>query len=91
MLEAKLKHDWAKKGAIKIIDVPRDYYQVLFTLDEDYNHALMEGYLLNFQYEVLHAICFSCGNYGHGENNCMEKKLNENAPQGTSMELLNNV
>lgn len=43
MLEAKLKHDWAKKGAIKIIDVPRDYYQVLFTLDEDYNHALMEG------------------------------------------------
>lgn len=43
MLEAKLKHDWAKKGAIKIIDAPRDYYQVLFTLDEDYNHALMEG------------------------------------------------
>ena len=61
------------------------------TLISHCNPRSFRGYLLNFQYEVLHAICFSCGNYGHGENNCMEKKLNENAPQGTSMELLNNV
>ncbi|KAG5095187.1 hypothetical protein JHK84_050775 [Glycine max] len=26
-LETKLKRDWEKKGSIKIIDVPRDYYQ----------------------------------------------------------------
>ncbi|KAG5010443.1 hypothetical protein JHK87_018958 [Glycine soja] len=41
-LEAKLNCSWTRKGFIKIIDVPREYYQFLFTSNEDYNHALME-------------------------------------------------
>lgn len=41
--EAKLNKVWARKGSIKIIDVPRDYFQVLCISMKDYNHALMEG------------------------------------------------
>lgn len=42
MMETKLNIVWARKGSIKIIDVPRNYFQVLFTFDEEYNHPLME-------------------------------------------------
>ncbi|KAG4990990.1 hypothetical protein JHK82_024469 [Glycine max] len=43
MMETNLNIVWAIKGSIKIIDVPRNYFQVLFTFDEEYNHPLMEG------------------------------------------------
>lgn len=33
----------SSEGSIKIIDVPHDYYQVLFTLEENYNHAFLDG------------------------------------------------
>lgn len=42
-LEANLNKEWMRKGSIKIIDVPRDYYQVFFTTEEDYNNAFLEG------------------------------------------------
>nr|KYP54896.1 hypothetical protein KK1_001096 [Cajanus cajan] len=34
---------WARKGVLKIFDVPRDYFQILFSSDEHYNRAHMEG------------------------------------------------
>lgn len=43
LMEAKLNCEWAKKGAIKIFDVSREYYQVLFSSNEDYNHAIFDG------------------------------------------------
>jgi len=43
ILEPKLRKEWAKKGSIRIIDVPKDYFQTLFKLEEDYNRALFEG------------------------------------------------
>lgn len=43
VLENKIKREWTKTGKIQIIDMPRGYYAVKFTSDEDYKHALMEG------------------------------------------------
>lgn len=52
-LETKLKRDWEKKGSIKIIDVPRDYYQVLFTSKEGYNNAFLNGPWIIFYHYIL--------------------------------------
>jgi len=52
-LEAKLNCSWTRKGFIKIIDVPREYYQFLFTSNEDYNHALMEGHWMVVDHYIL--------------------------------------
>ncbi|XP_027368417.1 uncharacterized protein LOC113874394 [Abrus precatorius] len=43
ILENKLKRDWVRAGSIKIIDLPRDYYIVSFTDENDYKHAPYEG------------------------------------------------
>lgn len=42
-LENKLNRDWARSGPIKIIDMPRGFFVVQFSKDEDYTHALFEG------------------------------------------------
>ena len=52
-LETKLKRDWEKKGSIKIIDVPRDYYQVLFTSEEGYNNAFLHGPWIIFDHFIF--------------------------------------
>lgn len=43
MLENKLTRDWARKGKIKIIYMPRGFYVVTFSEEEDYQHALYQG------------------------------------------------
>ncbi|KAK7243905.1 hypothetical protein RIF29_38718 [Crotalaria pallida] len=43
VIENKIKRDWVKKGSVKIIDMPKDYFLVHFSSEEDYNHALFEG------------------------------------------------
>lgn len=43
VLENKIRRDWARKGAVKIIDLPRGFYAVLFDEEEDYNHVLFQG------------------------------------------------
>jgi len=52
-VEAKLNNIWARKGSIKIIDVSKNYFWVLFTLDEDYNYALMKGPWIIFNHYIL--------------------------------------
>nr|KYP70239.1 Putative ribonuclease H protein At1g65750 family [Cajanus cajan] len=42
-LEHKIHRDWAKNGAVRIIDMPNDYFLVQFKEEEDYRHALYEG------------------------------------------------
>ncbi|RDX59423.1 hypothetical protein CR513_61860, partial [Mucuna pruriens] len=41
-LENKLK-EWIKSGSIQIINMPKNYYMVIFSLEDDYTHALFEG------------------------------------------------
>lgn len=43
ILENKIQNEWAKKGKVKIVDIPRGYYLVQFTDADDYKHALFEG------------------------------------------------
>lgn len=43
VLENKINRDWARNGAVKIIDLPRGYYAVMFEAEEDYNSALYKG------------------------------------------------
>lgn len=43
VLENKINRDWAIKGHVKIIDMPRGFYAVLFDSAEDYQHALYKG------------------------------------------------
>lgn len=43
VLENKIQRDWANKGRVKIIDLPKGFYVVQFTKEEDYRHALFEG------------------------------------------------
>jgi hypothetical protein len=43
VLENKLKRSWTNNGAIQIIDMHDGYYQVIFSNEEDYKHALFEG------------------------------------------------
>jgi len=42
MLERKLNREWARTGDIKITDMPRGFFAVTFTREEDYKHALYE-------------------------------------------------
>lgn len=42
-LENKLNRDWARTGPIQIIDMPRGFYAVKFSKEDDYNHVLFEG------------------------------------------------
>lgn len=43
VLENKVGRDWAKEGTIKIIDLPKGFYDVLFESENDYNRALFQG------------------------------------------------
>lgn len=43
MMESKAKRDWARRGGVKVIDMPRGFFAVHFEADEDYKHALFEG------------------------------------------------
>ncbi|XP_020236355.1 uncharacterized protein LOC109815942 [Cajanus cajan] len=167
-LEHKIHRDWAKNGAVRIIDMPNDYFLVQFKEEENYRHALYEGpwkiadhyiviqrwrpfftvtatkvrkiaawiripglpielyhdrflwrvgnklgtmlkidkltsihsrgkfaqicveinlnkklvskidimgHVLKLEYEELHSICFSCGKYGHRQNQCAENTM----------------
>nr|KYP45940.1 hypothetical protein KK1_032500 [Cajanus cajan] len=42
-IENKVHRDWVKSGAVRIIDIPNDYFLVQFLAEEDYWHALYEG------------------------------------------------
>lgn len=42
-LETNIRHRWARKGSIKIVDMADGYYLVYFATEEDYNFALFEG------------------------------------------------
>lgn len=53
LMEAKLNCEWAKKGAIKDFDVSREYYQVLFSSNEDYNHAIFDGSWMVVDHYIL--------------------------------------
>lgn len=43
VLENKVKCDWARTGAVEIIDMSRGYYVVCFKEEADYKHVLFEG------------------------------------------------
>lgn len=43
VLENKITRDWANKGKVKIIDMPRGFFAVHFENEDDYKHALFEG------------------------------------------------
>lgn len=43
VLENKLNRDWAREGSIKIIDLPKGFYAVMFSAETDYSRALFEG------------------------------------------------
>lgn len=43
VLENKLNRDWAREGSIKIIDLPKGFFAVMFSAETDYNRALFEG------------------------------------------------
>jgi hypothetical protein len=50
------------------------------------SHIMLRGTRVNLEYEGLHAICFSCGRYGHKiDNGCerMEKENNEKTNMDT--------
>lgn len=41
--ENKIRRDWARKGAVKIIDLLRGFYAVHFDEEDDYKHVLFQG------------------------------------------------
>lgn len=43
ILENKVHKEWAKKGKVKIVDMPHGYYLVQLSDPNDYQHALFEG------------------------------------------------
>src|ERR1044072_1662731 len=43
VMQARLNKVWAIRGSIQIVDMPKGYFLVHFTQEEDYNHALFEG------------------------------------------------
>lgn len=43
VLEFKIQKEWAKKGRIKIVDMPRGYHLVQFSDVSSYQRALFEG------------------------------------------------
>lgn len=43
VLENKINRDWARIGKVKLIDLPRGFFAVLFDKEEDYKHVLFEG------------------------------------------------
>lgn len=43
VLENKINRDWARKGTVKIIDMPRGFYAVQFGSKDDYKHVLFQG------------------------------------------------
>lgn len=43
VLESKIRRDGDRNGGVKIIDLPKGYYAVQFTSEDDYKHVLFEG------------------------------------------------
>lgn len=43
VLENKINRDWARKGHVKIIDLPRGFYTVTFDEVDDYKRVLFDG------------------------------------------------
>nr|KYP33174.1 hypothetical protein KK1_045993 [Cajanus cajan] len=43
MLDNKAQREWAKAGAIRLVDLSQEYFLVQFTVEEDYKHILFEG------------------------------------------------
>lgn len=40
---------------------------------------VLDGAQLNFEYEGIHMVCFSCGRFGHAKENCPLKKVEARA------------
>lgn len=53
VLENKINRDWARSGPVDIIDMPRRFYTVRFTNEDDYKHVLLEGPWMVAEHYIL--------------------------------------